>query len=202
MTHLRGTDGVRAGIRMGEAASFSGRPGNAGVTEETRELQSRFVADNLRRIFLQIYRIVGNVDDAQDLTQETFIKALQRQDQIKDLDKAAHWLSRIASNTAIDFLRRHGRLSYLQLNEVPDPMATEPETSPERLLLRSEQAAYLEEGLQLLSVRERTALVLRDVDGLSADEVARQLNCSKATVRSHIANARIKFRRYLERRKA
>ena len=55
-------------------------------------------------------RIVGNVDDAQDLTQETFIKALQRQEQIKDLEKAAHWLSRIASNTAIDFLRRHGRV--------------------------------------------------------------------------------------------
>ena len=45
------------------------------------------VQENLRRIFLQIYRIVGNVDDAQDLTQETFIKALQRQEQIKDLER-------------------------------------------------------------------------------------------------------------------
>ena len=84
---------------------------------------------------------------------------------------------------------------------MPAPIATGPESSPERLLLRSEQAAYLEDGLRLLSVRERTALVLRDIDGLPAEEVAKQLNCSKATVRSHIANARIKFRRYLERRK-
>jgi RNA polymerase sigma-70 factor (ECF subfamily) len=56
--------------------------------------------------------------------------------------------------------------------------------------------------LRLLSTRERTALLLRDVEGLPADEVAKELNCSKATVRSHIANARMKFRRYLERRKA
>ena len=76
------------------------------------EAQSRFVADNMRRVFLLIYRIVGNVADAQDLTQEAFIKALQRQDQLKDLEKAAHWLSRIATNTAIDFLRRAGRVSF------------------------------------------------------------------------------------------
>src|SRR5689334_18239269 len=54
-----------------------------GVTEEL-ERQNRFVTDNLRRIFVQIYRIVGNAADAQDLTQETFIKALQRQEQLKD----------------------------------------------------------------------------------------------------------------------
>src|SRR5713226_5825887 len=74
---------------------------------EGLERQNRFVSDNLRRIFVQIYRIVGNVADAQDLAQETFIKALQRQDQLKDELKAAHWLSRIATNTALDFLRRH-----------------------------------------------------------------------------------------------
>ena len=59
----------------------------AGI-DENLERQNRFVADNLRRIFVQIYRIVGNVADAQDLTQETFIKALQRQDQLKDELKA------------------------------------------------------------------------------------------------------------------
>ena len=66
-------------------------------------------------------------------------------------------------------------------------------------MLRSEHRAYLEEGLTFLTERERTALLLRDVEGLGADEVAEQMNCSKATVRSHIANARIKFRRYMER---
>src|ERR671937_1843585 len=87
---------------------------------EVLERQNRFVSDHLRRIFLQIYRIVGNVADAQDLTQEAFIKALQRQDQLKDEQKAAHWLSRIATNTAIDFLRRHGRVTFCEIDEAPE----------------------------------------------------------------------------------
>jgi RNA polymerase sigma-70 factor (ECF subfamily) len=145
--------------------------------------------------------MVGNVPDAQDLTQEVFIKALQRQEQLKDLDKAAHWLSRIATNTAIDFLRRHGRVNFCEIDEVAEPIATQSSQSPEHLALRAERAAYLEDGLRLLTERERAALILRDVEDLPAEEVARHLNCSKATVRSHIANARIKLRRYFERRK-
>jgi RNA polymerase sigma-70 factor (ECF subfamily) len=164
---------------------------------ELLEAQNRFVSDNLRRIFVQIYRIVGNVADAQDLTQEAFIKALQRQEQLKDGQKAAHWLSRIATNTAIDFLRRNGRVSYCELDAAPESH----DESPEDILLRSEQRDYLEDGLRLLTARERTALMLRDVEGLPAEEVARRLDCSKATVRSHIANARIKLRKYMERRK-
>src|SRR5690242_17100137 len=108
---MRATALAGAGTSMSESARTPGLPSGSGVSEEVRELHARFVQENLRRIFLQIFRIVNNVDDAQDLTQETFIKALQRQDQIKDLEKSAHWLSRIATNTAIDFLRRHGRLS-------------------------------------------------------------------------------------------
>src|ERR1700720_2752028 len=166
--------------------------------QATQDLQNRFVSENLRRIFLLIYRIVGNVADAQDLTQEAFIKALQRQDQLKDSEKAAHWLSRIASNTAIDFLRRNGKVNFCEIDSLMEPLS-EPSESPEQAVIRSEHRAYLEEGLTVLTERERTALLLRDVEGLPAEEVASQMNCSKATVRSHIANARIKFRRYIER---
>jgi RNA polymerase sigma-70 factor (ECF subfamily) len=163
-----------------------------------QELQNRFVSDNLQRIFRLIYRIVGNVADAQDLTQEAFIKALQRQEQLKDIEKATHWLSRIASNTAIDFLRRTNKVNFCEIDSLVDPLR-EPAESPEQAVLRSEHRSYLEDGLALLTDRERTALLLRDVEGLAADEVAAQMNCSKATVRSHIANARIKFKRYIER---
>jgi len=166
--------------------------------QAAQELQNRFVSDNLRRVFLLIYRIVGNVADAQDLTQEAFIKALQRQDQLKDIEKAAHWLSRIASNTAIDFLRRNGKVNFCEIDTLIEPLS-EPSDSPEQGVLRNEHRTYLEKGLTVLTDRERTALLLRDVEGLPADEVAQQMNCSKATVRSHIANARIKFRKYLER---
>ena len=139
----------------------------------------------------------GNVADAQDLTQEAFIKALQHQEQLKDEQKAAHWLSRIATNTAIDFLRRSSRASFCEIDEAPESQTE----SPEQALLRSEHREYLNDGLRLLTPRERAALLLRDVEGLPAEEVARRLDCSKATVRSHIANARAKFRRYVENRK-
>src|SRR5690349_14967365 len=152
------------------AATFerqmSETPGSARYDASTlaSEAQSRFVSENMRRVFLLIYRIVGNVADAQDLTQESFIKALQRQDQLKDLDKAAHWLSRIASNTAIDFLRRSGRASFTDIEELPEPFTSSPEESPEQLVLRSEHREYLQAGLDVLTERERTALLLRDVE--------------------------------------
>jgi len=164
---------------------------------ELLDQRNRFVSDNLRRIFLQIYGIVRNVADAQDLTQEAFIKALQHQEQLKDEQKAAHWLSRIATNTAIDFLRRSGRATFCEIDEAPESHWE----TPEEAVLRGEHRDYLEDGLRLLSPRERAALLMRDVEDLPAEEVARRLECSKATVRSHIANARTKLRRYMERRK-
>src|ERR1700745_4359202 len=122
---------------------------------ELLERQNRFVSNHLRRIFLQIYRIVGNVADAQDLTQEAFIKALQHQEQLKDEEKAAHWLSRIATNTAIDFLRRSGRVTFCEI----DGMHQAEMESPEESVLRGEQREYLEDGLRLLTARERAALI-------------------------------------------
>jgi len=169
--------------------------------ETGEDAQSHFVQQNLRRVFLLIYRIVGNVDDAQDLTQETFIKALQRQSQLKDLDKAAHWVSRIASNTAIDFLRRNKRFTFTDVTDIPELGGVSPHENPEQAFLRGERKLQLDGVLATLTERERTALLLRDVEDVPAVEVARQMNCSMATVRSHIANARIKFRRYMESRK-
>jgi RNA polymerase sigma-70 factor, ECF subfamily len=171
------------------------------VVQDDLDKQNLFITGNLRRVFLMIYRIVGNVADAQDLTQETFIKALQREGQLKDSDKAAHWLSRIATNTAIDFLRRHGRVAFTPLDEIAAPLTSPRSESPQESLLRAERRSYVEDGLRLLTERERLALVLRDVEDLPAEEVARRLGCSKATVRSHIANARVKFRRYVQGRK-
>jgi RNA polymerase sigma-70 factor (ECF subfamily) len=182
---------------------MSEAPGSTRYDAEalSSEQQTRFFNENLRRVFLLIYRMVGNVPDAQDLTQEAFIKALQRQDQLKDLEKAAHWLSRIAHNTAIDFLRRSGRVNFSDLEDLPEPVARSHDESPEDLVLRAERREYLEGGLDVLTDRERTALLLRDVEDLPAEEVAERLNCSKATVRSHIANGRVKLRRYFARRK-
>lgn len=207
----------QAGINSALEAAFAGRrPFFAAAEEDVSEplrpvsdtqldaesdTQARFIQQNLRRIFLLIYRIVGNVDDAQDLTQETFIKALQRRSQLKDLDKAAHWLSRIAANTALDFLRRNKKFAFMDVSELSDSRISAID-SPEQMVLRGERKLQLDGGLAVLTERERMALLLRDVEDMPADQVAAQMNCSMATVRSHIANARIKFKRYLEARKS
>ena len=185
----------RAGVRVSDPSS----PLSPSQLQASDDAESQFVQQNLRRIFLLIYRIVGNVDDAQDLTQETFIKALQRQGQLKDLDRANHWLSRIAANTAIDFLRRKKKLSFTDVGQLAG-FAT-PWADPEQSVLHGERKLHLDGGLAALTERERMALILRDIEDLPADQVAKQMNCSMATVRSHIANARTKFKRYLEERK-
>jgi len=184
-----------------EIMSDAQRPPSQTSLHSDVDAQTRFIQQNLRRVFLLIYRIVGNPDDAQDLTQETFIKALQRQGQLKDLEKSAHWLSRIASNTAIDFLRRNKKYAFSDISRVADSMSSSYENA-EQSLLRGERWQHLDGGLSTLTERERTALVLRDLEDMPAEEVASQMNCSMATVRSHIANARVKFKRYLEGRKS
>lgn len=156
-----------------------------------------FVETNLRRVFSIVYRILGNVEDAQDVTQDVFIKVLQRGEQLRDLDKAAHWLSRIASNAAIDHLRRKKRVNWLELDETVERTLPAGMENAEERLLRRECRDELEEVLAQLTPRERMALVLRDVEDLPAEEVALRLNCGKATVRSHIANARVKFKKLM-----
>ena len=194
LSGVESADSLTYGVPMQET------PGTRfDATPLSSEVQTRFVQENQRRVFLLIYRIVRNVDDAQDLTQEAFIKALQRQDQLKDLEKAAHWLSRIATNTAIDFLRRSGRVNITDIEDAPQTTLRSHAESAEQRVLRAEHRQHLEAGLDILTGRERLALILRDVEDLPAEEVADRLGCSKATVRSHIANARVKLRRFMDR---
>src|SRR5712671_3319379 len=161
-TAIQTIEGYTIGVQAIEVETVEVMMSDRGTPSPTdialqiaHEQQSRFISDNLRRVFLLIYRIVGNAADAQDLTQEAFIKALQRQDQLKDLDKAAHWLSRIASNTAIDFLRRSGRVSFSELDDMPEPVAVSSMDNPEQMVLRTERREYLEAGLDVLTDRER-----------------------------------------------
>jgi len=149
---------------------------------------------HMRRMFRLIYRIVGNVPDAQDLTQDALLKALGRREQLKDDRKAVQWLNRIAVNTALDFVRKRSRVAFEEIEAAPPASVA----SPEQETLRAGTRTWIEAGLKLLSARERTALLLRDVEQMPAAEVAKVMGCSTATVRSHIANARVKFRRYRE----
>ena len=156
-------------------------------------IDNDLISEHLQRIFVQIHRRVRNVEDARELTQEVFIRALRHDYQLRDQQKVSHWLSRIATNITIDFLRR--RREYICLEEASSSGWKTCE-DPEQIAGRAQDRRVLNRALENLSERERTALVLRDVNELPSEEVATIMNCSQATVRSHIANARIKLRRF------
>lgn len=160
------------------------------------DLADQALESHMRRMFGLIYRMVGNLHDAQDLTHDAMVKALRHRKQLQDNRKAAQWLNRIAVNTALDFVRRRSRVPFHELDR--EPPARNAADNPADRVARRERRAWIEQGLRLLSDRERTALLLRDFQELPAREVAAIMGCSPATVRSHISNARVKFRKYKE----
>ena len=183
-----------AAIPVGGSISFLG-PCRNGLEAEQRRLKpvdEEMITTHLRRLFRLVYRIVGNVPDAEDVTQEAIAKALSRNSQLRDNRKDVQWLNRIAVNTALDFVRKRNRVAF----ESFDEMCPDDSESPEQWVERQEARAWIEGGLRLLTKRERTALLLRDVLDMSAPEVAKIMGCATGTVRSHIANVRIKFQKY------
>ncbi|HYO80530.1 MAG TPA: sigma-70 family RNA polymerase sigma factor [Bryobacteraceae bacterium] len=154
-------------------------------------IDDAFIAEHLEGILRQIRRRVDNVEDARDLAQEVFVRALRHENQLRDRHKARHWLSRIASNVTIDFLRQ--RRENVHLDDIPTSSSCTCD-HPEQMAEREQLRRLLNRALQQLTWRERCALLLRDLNDLGTDEVAAVMRCSQATVRSHAANARIKLR--------
>jgi len=165
------------------------------VSAEATDWFAGLVAQHLRRVFAVLYRMVGNSADAQDVAQEVFLKAFQRQQQLRDPERVLPWLLRIAANAAIDFQRARAAQRQEPWDDTLEPRS--PEISPESRLLQQERQRRLHRALRLLSPKERAAIVLRDLEGLSGAEVAGALGCSRITVRAHIASARVKLRRIL-----
>ena len=156
------------------------------------------VRGHARRVFGLLYRMVGNAADAQDLTQEVFLKAYERRGQLRDPSRATPWLLRIATNSAIDFQR--ARLPHRVAEEWTEDLneqITMPNSTPEEEYLRSERQRRVWAALEVLSPKERAAVVLRDLEGHPNSEVSAALGCSMITVRTHIASARVKMRKFL-----
>jgi RNA polymerase sigma-70 factor (ECF subfamily) len=135
-------------------------------------------------ILARLARIVGDADTAEDLYQETFVKAVRAWATRNPQGNAAAWLYRIATNTAYDFLRRQGRVHFVALScDQPAPQTdTIAEGSPVRAALAQIPAGY------------RALLVLHACEGHSLDEIAAQLGCTNAAVKSRLFRARACFR--------
>ncbi len=133
--------------------------------------------------------------DAEDLTQETYVRAQERLEQLRDPGLARAWLSRIARNACLDHLRRARWRRLLVRDEAPDLAG--PET-PATLIEEQEQRAALKRAIEALPRRLRDVFVLRAYGELSYEEVARALDLRLGTVMSRLHRARAILARKME----
>src|SRR5665213_4363702 len=156
------------------------------------------------RIYATIYHMTSNHEDANDLAQESFIKAFQALKSFKGGSTFYTWLYRIAVNKTINFLKQRKNRTHMSLNDVdfnaendPDLVALVSEKTPRRDLSLSELQEKLNAAMQKLSEHHRMVVTLHDVQGLSHEEIGKIMDCNIGTVRSRLFYARQQLQGYL-----
>jgi len=165
-----------------------------------RELVSR----HTRRVFGLAYRFTGRVDEAEDLTQEIFVKVYTGLDRYRAADGAfSTWLGTVARNHVIDHYRRRReeRLRRTDAPEQLDAVASGAE-SPFRSLEREERVVFVRRALQALPPQLREPVILCDLQGLAYDEIAASLKLPLGTVKSRINRGRLELAKRLLGRRA
>jgi RNA polymerase sigma-70 factor (ECF subfamily) len=166
-----------------------------------QELVSRYT----RRVFGVTYRFCGRVDEAEDLTQEVFVKVFRNLDRFQETDASfSTWLTTIARNQAIDHYRRRREE---RLRQFGDPAVLEligsPDGGPLADVEREERIQVVRNGLRALPGDLREVLVLCDLQGAGYEEISRVLGIPLGTVKSRINRGRLELaKRLLARRKA
>jgi RNA polymerase sigma-70 factor, ECF subfamily len=155
-----------------------------------------------RRIYAFTYRLMGNAEDAYDLTQDTFVKAYMALPRTApDLNLSA-WLHRIASNACMDVLRRRKLIRWLPWETFDTNPAMEPaaDDDPVGDYNQVETSSEVQTVLNKLSPKHRMALVLKEYQGMSCDEIGDVMGASRSAVKSLLFRAREEFRQvYLAR---
>jgi RNA polymerase sigma-70 factor (ECF subfamily) len=156
------------------------------------------------RIYATIYHMTSNHEDANDLAQETFIKAFQALNSFKGGSSFYTWIYRIAVNKTINFLKQRKHRTQMSLNDLdlhaendPDLVALISDKTPRRDLNLAELQERLNEAMQKLSEVHRLAVTLHDIQGVPHEEIARIMDCNIGTVRSRLFYARQQLQGYL-----
>lgn len=154
-----------------------------------------------RQIYGFIYRMMGNAEDASDLTQECFIRAYRGLAQTSEDLNISAWLHRIASNACLDVLRRRQRIRWLpwETHKHEHLLHGRPLDDPERRALSQETQAVVQQVLQQMSPRNRMALILREFEGMSCEDIGQVMGLSRSAVKSVLFRAREEFRRIYRR---
>ncbi len=155
-------------------------------------------------IYSLVFKMIKNKEEAEDLVQETFIKAFSALASFNDEYAFSTWLFKIASNNCIDFLRKK-RLKMLSIDkpvqskdgampkEYPDPIR-----NPEMQLIETEKSSIIDVAIDNLPKKYRIAIIMRHKEEKSYEEIAEALNIPLGTVKARIFRAREKLKKYLK----
>jgi RNA polymerase sigma-70 factor (ECF subfamily) len=157
-----------------------------------------------RAVFRLAYRMTGNEGDAEDVVQETFLRAYKQIGQFDGRSSFSTWLYRICSNCSLDLIRAR-KTREKQRESLGDERTTSwidriaaPEPDPERLTRSSQITRLLKPALEQLSEMERVAFTLRHFEGCNVDEIARTLGVQQNAAKHSVFRAVQKLRRALE----
>ena len=157
-----------------------------------------------QRIYAVAYGLLGNREDALDAVQEAFVKAYKSLDKFKEKSGFYTWLYRIATNAAIDLGRKRGRREEVEFREEIEgdeekgsyPVGPAAE-NPAEDLMQKELGEMIEDAIEQLPPDQKTAIMLREIEGLSYREIARIMRCSQGTVMSRLHYGRKKLQELL-----
>ena len=158
-----------------------------------------------RRAYALAFGVLRHPDDALDVVQDAFIKAHKYLDKFEGNSSFYTWLYRIVMNLAIDHLRKHRRQKPVELDEHHLDEAAGDESllpkilggNPGRALLDKQIRARIDEALGTLSDNHRAVLIMRELEGMSYEEMAQAMGCSKGTIMSRLFHARKNMQRQL-----
>ena len=170
-----------------------------GKLEAFEELARR----HTQMIYRTLTAILGNLADAQDAMQDTFLNAFKHIGGFQSRSKFSTWLVSIARNTAFQRLRSRKNVESLDESEYKEDRDFRPrqvrawQDDPEQFYSKSEMRQLVERGILALPATYRIVLMLRDIEQLSTDEVARQLGLSVPTVKTRLLRGRLMLREWL-----
>lgn len=150
-----------------------------------------------RQIYSFVYRMMGNPDDAYDLTQDCFVRAYRNLGSTNTELNISAWLHRIASNACLDVLRRRKRIRWMPWEDSKhEPLLGSHELDdPERRAVSVETSSLVQDTLNKMSPRNRAALIMREYEGMSCEEIGDVLGLSRSAVKSILFRGREEFRK-------
>jgi len=163
------------------------------------ELVNRFK----KTIYAVAYRRLKNHLDADEVTQETFVRVYKKIGELKSSQNFRSYIIRIALNFCTDLIRRRKKLVPVdELTSQSDMSlsAAGSISSPERNLENAEIISEIEDAIEWLPPKQKMAFILHDLEGFSKSEVAKIMNCPQATVRSNLHIARTKLKKWLAKK--